>query len=218
VLRFSGEPEVDIGRLDAAPGHSGAATVRILAEKKIKDAVLDAIGTAESGDSLRLAMFYLSDRDVIAALGAAFGRGVAVQVLLDPNKDAFGRRKNGVPARPVARELDAAGLPVRWCDTHGEQCHMKMLLVDRADGSSVLIAGSANFTRRNLEDFNLETNVEVRGPASSAALAASRRFFDTLWRNEPDRHFSVAYADYADESLYKRLLYRFMEGSGISTF
>jgi phosphatidylserine/phosphatidylglycerophosphate/cardiolipin synthase-like enzyme len=139
-------------------------------------------------------------------------------VLLDPNRDAFGRQKNGIPARPVAHELVEAGVPLRWCDTHGEQCHQKMLLVRYADASSVLIAGSANFTRRNLENFNLETNVALRGSAEAKPIADAARFFDRLWTNEPGRRFSADYAAYADEAFWKALVYRFMESSGISTF
>jgi hypothetical protein len=95
---------------------------------------------------------------------------------------------------------------------------MKLLLVDYADGSSALLAGSANFTRRNLENFNLETNAAVHGPGDTAAIAAARDFFDLTWNNGPDQLISTDYASYADESLLKRALYRFMEGTGISTF
>jgi phosphatidylserine/phosphatidylglycerophosphate/cardiolipin synthase-like enzyme len=216
VLEFSGHEPFPVPA--AAPLADSELRVGILTEKRIKDAVIEAIDSTEAGDTVRLAMFYLSDRDVIRALKRAQERYVVTRVLLDPNKDAFGRQKQGIPGRPVARELDAAGVPVRWCDTHGEQCHMKMLLVDFADGSSRLIAGSANYTRRNLENFNLETNASVRGPAGATALADARAFFDLAWNNEPDRIISTGYASYADESLLKRVLYRFMEGTGISTF
>jgi phosphatidylserine/phosphatidylglycerophosphate/cardiolipin synthase-like enzyme len=216
VLRFSGAMPLDAGAVPE-PQHS-RVTVQVLTEAKIEEAVLDAIATAEPGDSLSLAMFYLSDRHVIEAIESAHERGVAARVLLDPNRDAFGRQKNGVPGRPVAHELHDAGIDVRWCDTHGEQCHMKMLLVDYRDGSSVLIGGSANFTRRNLENFNLETDLAVRGPRESPAIADARAFFELIWHNEPGRRFSTDYSALADESVTKLILYRLMESSGISTF
>jgi len=194
------------------------ATVQILTEKKIKDAVLQAIADAGTGDTLSLAMFYLADRAIISALGSAHAREVETRILLDPNKDAFGRERTGIPGRPVAHELHELGIPVRWCDTHGEQCHTKMLLADYRDGTSVLIAGSANFTRRNLEDFNLETNVAIRGNSDGAVLDEAREYFDLVWANEPQRQFSADYSVYADESLIKRGLYRLMERSGISSF
>jgi phosphatidylserine/phosphatidylglycerophosphate/cardiolipin synthase-like enzyme len=218
VLAFSGHDGFELPAAPALPASASPARVRILTEKRIKEAVLEAVDAADRGDSLRLAMFYLSDRDIIGALKRASSRGVSTQVLLDPNKDAFGREKGGIPGRPVAHELTRAGVPLRWCDTHGEQCHMKLLLVDYADGSSALLAGSANFTRRNLENFNLETNAAVHGPGDTAAIAAARDFFDLTWNNGPDQLISTDYASYADESLLKRALYRFMEGTGISTF
>jgi phosphatidylserine/phosphatidylglycerophosphate/cardiolipin synthase-like enzyme len=218
VLAFSGHEPLDPGRDAPASTLPADITLQVLTEKKIKDAVVAAIDAAVPDDALSLAMFYLSDRMVIRALKSAAARGVRTRVLLDPNKDAFGRVKQGIPARPVAEELHRAGVPVRWCDTHGEQCHMKMLLVDYADGASTLIAGSANFTRRNLENFNLETDVAVRGPPESAVLIDARDFFDRMWSNAPNQRISTEYATYADQSMVKRLLYRFMEGSGISTF
>ncbi len=78
-----------------------------------------------------------------------------VRVLLDPNKDAFGRQKNGIPNRQVASELHAAGIPIRWCDTHGEQNHSKMI-VKYNDQQAELIVGSANFTARNLKITTLK--------------------------------------------------------------
>src|SRR5690625_6120146 len=117
----------------------------------------DMLDGARSGNLLNRAIFYLSDRKLIAALKSAQRRGAALRVLLDPNEDAFGRKKNGVPNRSVADELVGAGVDVRWCDTHGEQCHAKFLL-HQADGQASMLLGSANFTRRNLADLNLETS------------------------------------------------------------
>ncbi len=86
------------------------------------------IRQTKAQEHLDLAMFYLSERQIIKALIAAQQRGVQVRVLLDPNKDAFGREKNGIPNRQVASELNAAGVKVRWCNTQGEQCHNKMMM------------------------------------------------------------------------------------------
>ena len=197
---------------------SSDVTVQILTERQIKHVVLQAIADAKKGDTLRLAMFYLSDRHIISALESAHHRSVTTRVLLDPNRVDFGREKKGIPGRPVAHELKKQGIAVRWCDTHGEQFHMKMLLIEYQDGTSTLIAGSANFTRRSLENFNLETNVAVRGRSDAAVLSDAREFFELLWGNEPGRTFSTDYSVFADESLFKRAMYRFMEGSGMSTF
>ncbi|MEL7450714.1 MAG: phospholipase D-like domain-containing protein, partial [Pseudomonadota bacterium] len=129
VLAFSGAPTVDEPLGVAA--ESGDLTVQIISEGKIGAAVLNEIYMSQPGDEIRLMMFYLSDRRVIKALASAQERGVTMRLILDPNKDAFGREKSGIPNRPVAKELVKVGTPVRWCNTKGEQCHAKMILVDR---------------------------------------------------------------------------------------
>ena len=55
-------------------------------------------------------MFYLSERKIISAIKKAHSRKVKVRLLLDPNKDAFGREKNGIPNRSVAYELESMAL------------------------------------------------------------------------------------------------------------
>ena len=162
-------------------------------------------------------MFYLAERDVINALKAAHTRGASIRVLLDVNRDAFGRQKNGVPNRPVAAELNAHGVAVRWCETLGEQCHAKWLHTVIASRHSLLV-GSGNFTRRNLDDFNLETDVLLVSDARHPAIARSLGHFDAQWNNTPSRTYSSAYEHYADESVWLELQYRLMEASGISTF
>ena len=193
-------------------------TVQVLTERAIKSAALDLLDGMRRDELLNLAAFYLADREVIAALQDAARRGVRVRVLLDPNKDAFGHRKFGIPNRSVAAELCKSHIDVRWSHTHGEQCHDKMLLGVKKQDQTWLLLGSANMTRRNLDDFNLETNIMVRGPHSAPALADALAHFQLLWRNDPQQLFSVPYEHYRDESLLKRGLYRFMEATGLCTF
>ena len=206
--------EADIPRKQAM----ATTTVQVVTEGKIEDAVLAQINGAQPGDKLDLMMFYLSDREVIAALKRAHERGAQLRLLLDPNKDAFGREKNGIPNRPVAHELNAAGIPIRWCNSMGEQCHTKMLLVQDRSGDSVIVTGSANFTRRNLDDFNLETDVVVRGSQTAGVFVDARDYFEDSWNNTAERTYSVPFEGFEDSSFWRRRLYRFMEWSGISTF
>ena len=189
----------------------------MLGERRIEAAALDLLGRADRGDRVDLQMFYLSDRDVVAALVGARRRGARVRVLLDVNRDAFGRAKNGVPNRPVAAELVAEDVAVRWCATRGEQCHAKQLYVG-AGGRHALLLGSGNFTRRNLHDLNLETDVRVEGAADDAVLAAARSHFDRLWDNTDGLTYSDDYETHADESPWLTLQYRVMEATGLSTF
>ena len=219
VAAFSGGTRISLPEPITASGHVDSGIgIRILTESRIRDAALDMINAAEAGDRLDLLMFYLSHRAVVRALLAAQQRGVELRVLLDPNRDAFGREKKGIPNRQVAMELHTAGVPVRWCNTAGEQCHAKMLLHRGRDGNGTLLAGSANFTRRNLDNFNLETNIQVQADDSTPVIADVIDFFDARWHNEPDRIHSLPYPEYADPSRLRYWRYRFMEATGLSSF
>jgi len=218
VLDFSGGftlPFITAANLKNADTET---TIQVLSERKIKDVLITSINQAEAGDKLTIIAFYFSDRDIIHALKKAYNRSVLIQVLLDPNKDAFGRKKNGIPNRQVADELVTLGIPVRWSNTHGEQSHTKMLFVEYKQGYSMAILGSANFTRRNLNNLNLETDVAVYGPATISLFMDVRRYIDLLWNNTTGKKFSVDYDDYADRSFPRLIMYRWMEATGMSTF
>ena len=203
-----------IGEFDGDPQ---LPQVQVLTEKAILDATLNLIESAQAQEKIDLAMFYLSERQIIKSLIAAKERGVNVRVLLDPNKDAFGREKNGIPNRQVALELHQAGVNVRWCNTQGEQCHSKMIIKHNVDKSE-LILGSANFTARNLKNYNLETDLRVIGHSQATVFTDAQAYFNTAWSNLEGRQMSVDYRQYADDSKSKYWLYRFMEWTGLSTF
>ena len=207
-------PVVVIGEFEAA---NTLPQVQVLTEKAILTATLNLIDTAKAKENIDLAMFYLSERNIVNALIHAKQRGVNVRVLLDPNKDAFGRQKNGIPNRQVASELNDAGLTVRWCNTQGEQCHSKMIMKSNTQ-TAELILGSANFTARNLKNYNLETDLRTIGDANAQVFKDAQQYFNTAWSNLDGKNISVEYAKYADESTFKYGVYRFMEWSGWSTF
>jgi phosphatidylserine/phosphatidylglycerophosphate/cardiolipin synthase-like enzyme len=198
------------------------ARVQILTESEIRAAIVRNFAGARVGDSIDIAMFYLSERNVIQALLAAAKRGVAVRVLLDPNKDAFGRTKNGIPNRSVATELAAASdgaIQVRWFRTHGEQFHSKLVAM-RTATEFWFTLGSANLTRRNLEDFNLEANVAASVPLNAEVASQISAWFDSLWNNRgpPELEYTAEFGTYADPSQSSYWLYRLMEATGLSTF
>lgn len=207
-------PMVIVGEFEA---EKSLPQVQLLTEEAIYEATLTLIKTAKPQQQIDLAMFYLSERQIVKALIAAHQRGVKLRVLLDPNKDAFGRQKNGIPNRQVASELNAAGITVRWCNTQGEQCHSKMIIKHDA-AQAELILGSANFTARNLKNYNLESDLRVLGAAKAPVFNDANQYFDTAWSNLDGKNMSVAYSQYADESQLKYALYRLMEWSGLSTF
>ena len=216
VAHMSGgdTPFVVVGKL---PENPNDPQVQVLTEAAIYKAVLNMLETAKANDQIDLAMFYLSERKIIKELLAAKQRGAKLRILLDPNKDAFGRQKNGIPNRQVASELHDAGIDVRWCNTQGEQCHSKMIIKRNAQ-SAEMILGSANFTARNLKNYNLETDLRVVGKPQQQVFMDAEQYFNSAWSNLNGRQMSVDYSKYADESKLKYGLYRFMEWSGLSTF
>jgi len=207
----------------AAPvSRETTAQVQALTEGEIGDAILSNIGGTRVGDGIDVAMFYLSERDVVRALIAAAKRGVAVRVMLDPNKDAFGRTKNGIPNRSVATELGAASdgaIKVRWFRTHGEQFHSKLVAI-RTATEFWFTLGSANLTRRNLHDLNLEANIAASIPLNSALALQVTAWFDSLWTNRgpPELEYTAEFGAYADPAQGTYWLYRIMESTGLSTF
>jgi phosphatidylserine/phosphatidylglycerophosphate/cardiolipin synthase-like enzyme len=164
----------------------------------------------------------LSDRQVIDALLAAAARKVQIRLILDPNRDAFGRQKDGVPNRPVANELvtkSNGAIEVRWYRTHGEQFHTKLALIARGE-QLIASIGSANLTRRNLGNYNLEANLAVAVPRGSPLAQQMNSYFERLWSNEgqPGTEYTAPFGAFedADRSLYWR--YCLMEATGLSTF
>jgi len=195
-------------------------TVQLLTEQAIKHTALEMIDQTNDGDQIDLAMFYLSDRDIVRALRNADNRSVTIRILLDPNRDAFGREKNGIPNRPVAHELmqrTNGHTNIRWCATNGEQCHSKLLRTQTGDRAAVLL-GSANFTRRNLDNYNLETALKVTGAIDNIWQTEVREFFQMRWENTPEHTYSTSYQTYADSSWLKTWWYRIGEFTGISHY
>lgn len=210
--------EVDANDPEATNQGDGVK-VSLITEGKIKKHILQALNETDNGDEIKIGMFYLSDRDVIQSLVDAAKREVSIQIILDPNKDAFGMEKNGIPNRPVASELvekSDGKIQLKWYDTHGEQYHTKMLFVKKPE-ESIIIGGSSNFTKRNIGDYNLEADVKITTQNDHAIVQEVDNYFTRVWENE-DGIFTAAYDKYQDDSSLKYWIYRFQEWSGLSTF
>lgn len=199
---------------------SGEVEAQILTEEKVRKKLLDILAETVAGDKVDMAMFYLADRKIIKALLAASAKGAEIRLLLDPNKDAFGFKKNGVPNRPAAAELikkSKGKIKIRWCDTNGEQCHSKMVLVKNKNGYHLML-GSANLTRRNIGDYNLETEALVKSDSLIPAVADAYDYFNRAWNNEGGKTYSADYDKYKNESSVSYFIYMAREISGMSSF
>lgn len=191
--------------------------VKVITEGQIKVELLKAIEATEAEDEIMIGMFYFSERKLVKALQRAAERGVSVKLILDPNKDAFGMKKNGIPNRQVANELvKSSPVEVRWYDTHGEQYHSKLTFI-KTKKHDIIIGGSANLTKRNLNDLNLETNIMIVTVKDEQIGNAVLHYFETIWNNT-NGHYTADYLKYADDSFPRKIMYHFQEWSGLGTF
>jgi phosphatidylserine/phosphatidylglycerophosphate/cardiolipin synthase-like enzyme len=220
IANFSGEfKEFSFGNIYETK--SSDISVQFLTEGKIKKNLIQEIGKTFEGDSIEIMVFYISDRDIVESLILASKRGVEIKLILDPNKDAFGMEKDGVPNRPVANELikkSSGKIQVKWYNTNGEQFHTKLAVIRKKTGETIIITGSANFTKRNINDLNIEANVKVVAKKDSIFIQEIYNYFDKIWNNLEGINYTLEYESYGDDSFLKNLRYRFQEASGASTF
>lgn len=195
----------------------GELEIQVITEGKIKSRILSEINSATRGDNIFIGAFYIGERDIIKALKEASKRGVNIRLVLDQNKDAFGVEKIGIPNKPVAKELNKSEyVQIKWYLTQGEQYHAKMF-VHESNSEMTVIGGSANFTRRNINDLNLETDLAISGNKNSAQMIKISEYIERIWNNT-DGHFTADYTQFRDESLLKYIVYIIQEITGLSTF
>jgi HKD family nuclease len=219
VAAFSGTEIKDVEYRNASSAVRADTEVQVLTEEKIRDRILENIKDTEKGDRIDLGMFYLSHREIIRQLILAADRRVDIRIILDPNKDAFGFEKNGIPNRQAAAELLKKSdnkIQVRWYLTHGEQFHTKVIAIHKKD-AIVLIGGSANYTRRNLNNYNLEADLAVTVKPGDPLARDFDAYFDRIWGNR-NGVYTGDFSEYKDDSLWKVLVYRFQEKTGLCTF
>lgn len=199
----------------------GPLEIRYLTEGKVYKYALEAIRAAQKGDTVWMGMFYLADDAIIDALLEASGRGAEVRLLLDPNQNAFGRDKIGIPNRPVAWDLSRRSgdnLTIRWYNTGIEQYHTKLLFLAKASGNSIILSGSTNFTKRNLDDYNLENNLWVGVPKDQPLYTEIEDYFTRLWNNE-GAEYSLPLENYqSDATWLKYIVFRMQTTLGLTTF
>jgi phosphatidylserine/phosphatidylglycerophosphate/cardiolipin synthase-like enzyme len=183
----------------------GSIDARFLTEGAIETALLDAIAAAGGGDQIWIAVQHLSDRRLIAAALSAAARGARLRVLL---------ARHPMPNQAVAGELLRSGggrIEVRWYPIDRGAPLPKLLVVQHRNDLWMNF-GSANFTRRNLGDLNLECSVELRMPARAAPARAVTDYVARLWSGVSTD------ADFADQSSAAYWRYRLAEATGLSSF
>jgi hypothetical protein len=198
----------DDDRLPAVPpvDSRGVGTIdaRFLTEGAIQAALRDAIAIAGSGDSIKIAVQAFGDRQMVDAVVRAAARGARVQLLLDP-----GSPETQAAAGELLRE-EPGSIEVRWRarDSRAEAGYA--VIQHRSD--VWFDVGSANFTRRGLDDLDLAADIELHMPARAGPARAVADLFAKHWSN------AAAYASHADESKETYWRYRVAEATGLSVF
>lgn len=220
VLDISGGGQVPVFT-PSTEEEQGSISVRYVTEGKIAAYARKIINEAEKGDTLWMGMFYLADRDITSSLLNAASRGANVKLILDPNENAFGQKKIGIPNRPVAQELikkSEGKIEIKWYNTTKEQYHTKLLYLARSTEEQLILGGSANFTPRNLNDYNLENNLYIEAPTNSTVVKQLNRYFTRLWNNE-DAEFTLKFSAYKEEiPFFKDIIYKLQYALGFTTF
>jgi phosphatidylserine/phosphatidylglycerophosphate/cardiolipin synthase-like enzyme len=201
---------------------TGDARLKVLTEGAIRTELLRQLQAAATGDNIDIAMLYIADRGVMEALLAAARRQVNVRLILDPNREAFGHAKAGIPNQPAASELVAASdgaIHVRWYRTHGEQFHSSLVMIYGTQRLWVT-TGSATLTRRSLGDYDLEANVALDLDVHAPLARQMLDYIDTLWSNRAGLgiEYTTDFGFFADPSQLNYWLYRLLEGTGASAF
>lgn len=193
--------------------------LKVITEGKIYDEISKNIKETKKGDEINLGIFYLSEFRILRELGEAAKRGVDVKIIADLNKDAFGLEKNGSPNRPALSELkeDYPDINIRWYQTSGEQFHTKFIYFDFKDKDPLAILGSANYTRRNLDNYNLETNLAVEMKKDSPMAGEMKNYYARIWNNE-DGDYTLPIEDFYESRFIMRILWKIQEKTGLCTW
>ena len=122
---------------------------------------------------IRVQAYQFTSRPIEAALEAARGRGVDVQIIVDKVNEA---REGGAAARAVQ-----AGIPV-WTDDRPSIAHNKVIIID----DRTVVGGSYNYTYA-AEHRNAENVTFIHEPGIIAEFSSNwerRRAASRPWMGE----------------------------------
>ncbi|WP_249414044.1 hypothetical protein [Alteribacter keqinensis] len=92
-----------------------------------------------------------------------------------------------------------------------------MVLLQK-ENESVIIGGSSNFTRRNLDDFNLDASIKITASNQTAIAEDVNLYFEKIWNNE-DGMYTHLLDEYEDDlSFWKPLVFRLQQWFYVTTY
>lgn len=129
---------------------------------------LQSIHKTVSGDTLRMAMFHITDTDIINALAAAHRRGVTVKVILDNASLSLPNFKYGF------EQLKNSGVDVRASTTAFSISHQKSMTINNSEAFITAI----NLTK--LTETTRDFGLIVHDPAVISEVIT---VFEQDWQN-----------------------------------
>lgn len=147
-----------------------------------RGAIKQALG--ETQQSVLVALYYLTDKELAEELVAAERRGVQVKVYLDKSQAAHPHSQ--------ARYLAQAGVPVR-ISSNRHLMHNKFAVLDEV----VVLTGSYNWTKAAGKD-NDENLLWIKRPDIAARY---RQRFLEMWREAWDRNKTAGLRKAGEEEM-----------------
>ena len=166
VFAIGGSPAVERAEPTATVS-SGEGTIGLFVEPDDgREPVLAEIAAAKS--TIDLTIYLLTDRDIIAALGAAQTRGVQVRVIMD--QYPYGGSGN---PEETAATLRQAGIAVKWSSSKFTFTHAKTMVIDASQALIMNLNLSRSAFESNREFGIISTNPGV--------VMAAQAIFDADW-------------------------------------
>lgn len=148
----------------------------------IRDEWIKIINGAQPGDHLRLALYSLGDKSLIAALRGAAGPGkVDVEVLVDPRESPRSLHSELGSKVHLHTCPGCFGTPLHGKRNSQAKMHNKFLIRTGTGSLDLLSTGSANepaATHPGSGDFN--NMLIIKGAYS--LIRDYRRYFDSMWK------------------------------------
>lgn len=143
--------------------------------KKQAELLIEVIRSAES--TLDIAIYSLTNPDIVGAIRDAAKRGVAVRIITD-------RQQAGGKAQTEALKLlGSAGIPIK-INSHSGLMHLKMTVAD----GKICTTGSFNYSKSAVNE-NDEMLMVVRNVDAARSFSEQ---FESMWRDE-DKYEPVTY-------------------------
>lgn len=173
------------------------------------------IENSTSEDKIIIAQFFLSDRGIINSIRKAAKKGVEFQIILNNSNAGLPNKASAGELMKYARKHNYK-INVKFYNKAEEMYHVKMLSILKKD-YMITYAGSTNFTRRNMRNYNLENEIKIISTYDQKISESLLNYYDTLWNNK-NGIFTLPYDEHKNEKVLNDLLFRFIEINGLGIF